>query len=329
MISPRNISYPLSYRHTFQGQEKDDEIKGKGNSINYTFRMYDTRLGRFLSIDPLSSKYAHNSPYTFSENRVIDGVEFEGLEYSSTVTYDSDNLPVITITISVYVINRSENPDITNQAVDKVVKTANSKLKNQFGTDIVNREGTKVGSVQFELKYDGEIHDASDAYYDEPQFTLEFKDKIENLPEYTAYGAGETQGSATLDNPVQNEIEVKVTYNGATRTLTSMANTTIHELFHTGGLRHENDPDNPHAGQMGEGNIMYSMVLKGKLNWGTIQPQMKILLNSSKTDETKKAINNVLRDSNKSDKQLRLEQVRRLNNDDSKSETKRSKNERN
>jgi hypothetical protein len=36
------------YRYGFQNQEKDDEIKGDGNSINYTFRMHDPRLGSFL-----------------------------------------------------------------------------------------------------------------------------------------------------------------------------------------------------------------------------------------------------------------------------------------
>ncbi|QTY27318.1 hypothetical protein [Flavobacterium sp. CS20] len=43
--------------------------------------MYDSRLGKFLSLDPLSAQYPHNSPFAFSENRVIDGMELEGLEY--------------------------------------------------------------------------------------------------------------------------------------------------------------------------------------------------------------------------------------------------------
>lgn len=44
--------------------------------------MYDARAARFLSTDPLTSlpKYAHLSPYVFSENRVIDSYELEGLE---------------------------------------------------------------------------------------------------------------------------------------------------------------------------------------------------------------------------------------------------------
>lgn len=69
------------YRYGFQGQEKDDEIKGEGNSINYKFRMHDPRVGRFLSLDPLAKQYPHNSPYAYAENRVIDGIELEGLEY--------------------------------------------------------------------------------------------------------------------------------------------------------------------------------------------------------------------------------------------------------
>ena len=42
--------------------------------------MHDPRVGRFFSRDPLSAKYPWNSPYVFSENRLIDGVELEGLE---------------------------------------------------------------------------------------------------------------------------------------------------------------------------------------------------------------------------------------------------------
>jgi RHS repeat-associated protein len=71
------------YRYGFQGQEKDDEVKGAGNSVNYTFRMHDPRVGRFFAVDPLAPEYPHYSPYSFSGNRVIDAVELEGLEPSS------------------------------------------------------------------------------------------------------------------------------------------------------------------------------------------------------------------------------------------------------
>jgi RHS repeat-associated protein len=76
-----------AYRYSFQGQERDDEVKGKGNSVNYTYRMHDTRLGRFFAVDPLWSKYPHNSTFAFSENRLIDKNELEGLENGPPVVY--------------------------------------------------------------------------------------------------------------------------------------------------------------------------------------------------------------------------------------------------
>jgi hypothetical protein len=61
----------------------DDEIKGEGNSLNFKYRMHDPRVGRFFAVDPLTASYPWNSSYAFSENRVIDGIELEGLEVIS------------------------------------------------------------------------------------------------------------------------------------------------------------------------------------------------------------------------------------------------------
>jgi RHS repeat-associated protein len=69
-----------TYRYGFQGQERDDEIKGKGNSLNYKYRMHDARVGRFFAVDPLAPKYPWYTPYQFSGNKVIAYVELEGLE---------------------------------------------------------------------------------------------------------------------------------------------------------------------------------------------------------------------------------------------------------
>ncbi|OGS69807.1 MAG: hypothetical protein A3F91_10725 [Flavobacteria bacterium RIFCSPLOWO2_12_FULL_35_11] len=68
------------YKYGYQNQEKDDEMKGEGNSINFTFRMYDPRIARFFAVDPLTSKYPHYTPYSFSGNKVIHAIELEGLE---------------------------------------------------------------------------------------------------------------------------------------------------------------------------------------------------------------------------------------------------------
>ncbi|NVK66846.1 MAG: ParB N-terminal domain-containing protein [Flavobacteriales bacterium] len=55
-------------------------MKGKGNSINYKYRMHDPRIGRFFALDPLKEQYPYWTPYAFSGNRVINAIELEGLE---------------------------------------------------------------------------------------------------------------------------------------------------------------------------------------------------------------------------------------------------------
>lgn len=67
-----------TYRFGFQKQEIDNEFWNGAASFKY--RMNDSRLGRFFSLDPLAKKFAYNSPYVFSENRVVDGIELEGAE---------------------------------------------------------------------------------------------------------------------------------------------------------------------------------------------------------------------------------------------------------
>ena len=67
----RNGNTP-EYRYGFQGQEKDDEVKGAGNSYTTEFRQYDPRIGRWLSIDPLASKAPDWSPYrAFFDNPIV------------------------------------------------------------------------------------------------------------------------------------------------------------------------------------------------------------------------------------------------------------------
>ncbi len=66
------------YRYGFNGHEKDFEIKGDGNSYDFGARMYDPRLGRFLSVDPKTKEYADWSPYLVAGNNPILLVDING-----------------------------------------------------------------------------------------------------------------------------------------------------------------------------------------------------------------------------------------------------------
>ena len=65
----QNRGVELSYRFSFNGMEKDDEVKGVGNSYTTEFRMNDPRVGRWFSIDPITHSWM--SPYTSMDNNPI------------------------------------------------------------------------------------------------------------------------------------------------------------------------------------------------------------------------------------------------------------------
>ena len=84
--STASIGFTLSigctkvYRFTFNGKENDNEVKGNGNQQDYGMRVYDTRLGKFLSADPLTAKYPFYSPYQFAGNMPIKFIDLDGSE---------------------------------------------------------------------------------------------------------------------------------------------------------------------------------------------------------------------------------------------------------
>lgn len=69
-----------NYRFGFNGKENDNEVKGNGNQQDYGFRIYDPRIGKFLSVDPLTKSYPWYTPYQFSGNCPIWCIDLDGLE---------------------------------------------------------------------------------------------------------------------------------------------------------------------------------------------------------------------------------------------------------
>ena len=76
----RSYSAGNQYRYGFNGKENDSEVKGEGNQQDYGMRIYDPRLGRFLSVDPLTKKYAMLTPYQFASNSPVASIDLDGLE---------------------------------------------------------------------------------------------------------------------------------------------------------------------------------------------------------------------------------------------------------
>jgi RHS repeat-associated protein len=79
MYLPNRHESSNSYRYGFQGQEKDDEVSGEGNSYGFGARLYNPRVGRFLSLDPLAVDYPWQSPYVYAGNNPIYFLDREGM----------------------------------------------------------------------------------------------------------------------------------------------------------------------------------------------------------------------------------------------------------
>lgn len=76
----RSYSAGTGYRYGFNGKEQDPEVSGQGNQYDYGFRIYNPRLGRFLSVDPLFNSYPWYTPYQFAGNMPIWAIDLDGLE---------------------------------------------------------------------------------------------------------------------------------------------------------------------------------------------------------------------------------------------------------
>ncbi len=89
LIKERSFSSDI-YRFGFNGKEKDNDISGEGNIIAFEARIYDARLCRFFSCDPLESDFPWQSPYLFASNCPIALIDYLGMS-AVTATIDDES----------------------------------------------------------------------------------------------------------------------------------------------------------------------------------------------------------------------------------------------
>lgn len=102
-----------TYKYGFNGMEKDEEIKGEGNSYDFGARIYDPRIGRWLSLDPLAKKYPILSPYNYVANNPIKFVEYDGKDFGVYIDHSQNT---ILITANVYTINDKTQTEASEAA---------------------------------------------------------------------------------------------------------------------------------------------------------------------------------------------------------------------
>lgn len=71
----------VPYKFGFNGKWNDNDVKGGyGLQQDYGMRIYDPRVAKFLSVDPLYREYPWNSTYAYAENSPILFKDLDGLE---------------------------------------------------------------------------------------------------------------------------------------------------------------------------------------------------------------------------------------------------------
>lgn len=83
----RKYTSGSGYRYGFNGKEIDNETV----QYDYGFRIYDPRIARFNSVDPLMNSFPWYTPYQFAGNMPICAIDLDGLEEYVVTNYYGKN----------------------------------------------------------------------------------------------------------------------------------------------------------------------------------------------------------------------------------------------
>jgi RHS repeat-associated protein len=165
-----------NYRYGFNGKEKDNELKGDGNSYNFGMRIYNPRVGKWLSKDPKFQKYPHFSPYCAFANNPNYYIDPEGdtlrvagnisqaksdviasvdKKYQAWISFDNDRV-IVNLTekqveeandpglTALYYLSNSDKKYLYEVNSNKAVNISPTELPNQNG--VYSTTGRKPGS---------------------------------------------------------------------------------------------------------------------------------------------------------------------------------------
>ncbi|HUN04174.1 MAG TPA: RHS repeat-associated core domain-containing protein, partial [Niabella sp.] len=201
-----------NYLYAFQGQERQQETGWD----SFKWRNYDPSMGRFFNADPLSEKYAYQSHYNFSENRVVDG---RGLEW---VSAKNDQGVTTSRQLTVSITNSSTK--LNDKQFNKLIESIKTDFSKTYGAD--GATANLVVSDKATIKVDFVDLKGTPTVDEDGNDAVKFKGGI----------------AGSIDKTQENKFSVTISVDGEKRSTADLKRSFGHEAGHTAGLRHPFDP---------------------------------------------------------------------------------------
>lgn len=268
MMPGRTYTAGTSYRYGFNGKENDNEVKGEGNTLDFGARIYDSRLGRWLSGDPLEAKYPMHSPYNYAANNPNLFIDRDGNDWIISISQDKSGNITVHIKLTAVIVNSSGKQMDLNKfkaAVINQLKTNFEKVEYKKAVSYTNRtsnlDGVSVGGpipdkmVNVTVKFEADIRivtNKAQQYELSNISKLDGQQKLISLPKDPTYSNTRRNDEHLIEIKSNSELpglygkvnkiggkELFLNENFIDKIIKGSDNNTVfHELGHSLGLRH-------------------------------------------------------------------------------------------
>lgn len=227
VMSGRNAVTGDGYRYGFNGMEKDNEVKGDGNSYDFGARIYDNRIGRWMSIDPLAARNSGISPYVYTKNNPTLYVDADGQDNVIYLVYlpSKDNkLSVEDAQAMIDQANKNfENLGLKTQVVLVDLSVADNRYFDPCSideTDAVAVVGTKTDVTNYIFDNDQAFGEYLKTEWDGGMYNPELSENNDNEDgtfggEWIAIDANGVYGWSGLTNSSEAEAGAGLITHGA------------------------------------------------------------------------------------------------------------------
>ena len=199
-----------TYRYGFNGQEKVDEVYNvSGSYLDFEFRGYDSRLGRFMKVDPLTKKYPELTPYQFASNTPIWAKELEGLEAnysngSAEEPFGGGNIPEGNKTDHSGPLSDSHAAELNVVSGDANASTFGKNASVEVRTGSFNKNDNLKNRIGNFMENGGRLGGHASIKTNEGTFGFSGGIRLQSTPGHYGYTSGFLQGEQYVSFPLKD-----------------------------------------------------------------------------------------------------------------------------